>query len=298
MTPVYKIDGTKYKPFGISENSEALPPGMYSIQYTMDEGLYFSKIEPVTDELIDIENSISDKIVADIENFLRPDVRARFDAHKLVYKRGILTHGIPGTGKTTTIAKVSKRIVERGGIVFFAPNPDLIGEVMKMVRLTNPDSTILLIFEELETWLQRHAHEMLSILDGELQVENIVTLATTNYISRIPSRIKNRPSRFALSIEIGVPDRDFREVFFSKKLLPEYQDRLLEFVEATEGFVVDQMKDVIISVCCIGLSLNETITRLKNMQEDSVGLEDYQEKEMDEAFSLKISTKKKPLRIY
>lgn len=299
MNPIFKIAGTKHKPTLSAETSAALPPGMYSVHVSMEEGLYFDKMSPVTDEIIEITNSVNDKIVEDINNFLKPEVRQRFADHKLVYKRGILLHGAPGTGKTTSIARVSQKIVEGGGIVLFGPSPELAGEIIRLIRGTNPTSTILLVYEELETYLQRYSHEMLSILDGQLQVDNIVTLATTNYISRIPSRIKNRPSRFALSIEVGVPDEGFRKEFFSKKLLPQYQERLAEFVESTDGMVVDQMKDVIVSVCCIGVGLSDTIQRLQAMQADSVGMDDYNETEMKEYFQLGTQkVAKKPLKIY
>lgn len=297
MNPIYKIAGTKHKPTLSAETSQALPPGMYTVHVSMEEGIFFDKMTPVTDEIISIANSVNDKIIEDINNFLKPEVRQRFSDHKLVYKRGILLHGPPGTGKTTSIASVSKTIVDSGGIVLFGPSPDLAGEVIRMIRGTNPNSTILLIYEELETYLQRYSHEMLSILDGQLQVDNIVTLATTNYISRVPARIKNRPSRFAFSIEVGVPDAEFRKQFFSKKLLPQYQDRLVEFVDSTDGFVVDQMKDVIVSVCCIGVTLDETIRRLTAMQAESVGMDDYNEQEMKDYFALGKKEKNKPFRL-
>jgi len=275
--------------------AKALTPGVYTIGMSMDIGLYFNQLTPKTDELIDIPNSISDELVKDIENFMRPEVQESFKKYGMVHKRGILMHGPGGTGKTSTIAKITEKIIALGGIVLFGPNPGIVSQAVKAIKEIQPGVPVVLVYEELETWLSRASHEMLSLLDGELQNDGVVVLATTNYISRIPARVKSRPSRFAITKEVGVPSPEFREEFFKRKLHASDLGLLPSFVEASDGFVVDQMKDMIVSVCCLGQDLSDVVRKIKEMKADSIGVDDYQEEYTSEVF-LEKKPKKSPLK--
>lgn len=278
----------------VSETGE-LPAGVYELNMTMQGDLYFSELEPKTDELVEIPNSTSELIVKDIENFLKPEVLTRFKTHGFTHKRGILMYGPGGTGKTSTIVQICKKVIERGGVVIFGPDPNIVSAGIKSIKDVSPNKMVVLVYEELETWLGRSNHAMLSLLDGELQNDGVIVLATTNYISRIPARIKSRQSRFALTVEVGTPSKEFREAFFKGKLLESEMDQLASFVNSSEGFVVDQMKDLIVSVCCLGMTLPEAVLKIKQMTENSVGADDYHEDYSKELFETK-NPKLKPLR--
>lgn len=281
----YATKGDKFFPRFSPEKKLGLDAGIYEVGLSMEQGIFFSKLSPKTDELIEIPNSVSETIVKDIEKFLAFETKERFKQYGLVHKRGILMHGPGGTGKTSTIAKISEKIIALGGIALFGPPPELVSTAIKAIKDIQPDIPILIIYEELETWLSRNSHEMLSLLDGELQNDGVVILATTNYITRIPSRVKNRPSRFALSVEVGMPTKEFRHEFFKQKLKGRYAEQLAEFVDCTEGFVVDQMKDVVVSVCCLEQNLNDVVMKINTMAAAAVGVDDYYEEQTQDIFS-------------
>jgi hypothetical protein len=60
----------------------------------------------------------------------------------------------------------------------------------------------------------RHKYDfnvLLNALDGVLVNHNkVVYFLTTNHIEEIPSSLKDRPSRFALDLEIGNPSQELR----------------------------------------------------------------------------------------
>lgn len=259
-----------------AEFVEHFPPGIYNIDANMD-GVYFTRLTLVSDEIIPVKNSPTEEIITDINHFMKQEVQNKYKEYGFVHKRGILMHGKGGTGKSTTITQIANRIVSNGGIVFFNANPKLLAMSLHLIRENTPDAIIGVIYEEFDEWINSNTSAMLSFLDGELQVDNVIFLGATNYITKIPERIKNRPSRFAKVIELTAPDEEFRREFFKRKLKGEDLARLEEFVKVTEGMVVDQLKDIVISVCCVGASLPDAVNKLKGMQENGVGVDDYSE---------------------
>ena len=156
-----------------------------------------------TDNLIEIDDSESIQIISEIERFW--DLKPEFEKRGLLHKRGILMSGDPGSGKTSTIQLLIKRIIDRGGIALYpSAAPSVTADGLQMIRRIEQDRPICLILEDFETLVMRgdNENQWLSILDGESQVDNIVFLATTNYISRLDKRFTDRPSRFD-SIKIG-----------------------------------------------------------------------------------------------
>ena len=282
----YLINGDNYFPNTVSNRIASLPPGAYSCGTTMDGIPYFSPINIMTDKIVDIPNSVTEDVAQEIINFWSDGVSKKFEEYGLVHKRGILLAGRPGTGKTVTLAKTAQIVIdELEGIVLFNPNAGVLSEFLKLIKEIEPTRKILVIWEEFDSILCGHESELLSLLDGEIQVGNIVYLATTNYLSRIPSRIKNRPSRFAKIIEVVAPTTRARRIFLNAKLTEEDKEKYLEpMVHASEGFVMDQLKDLIISVCCFNYPIDEAVRKIKEMEEDSLGIDDYNEEQAQSIF--------------
>lgn len=258
-----------FMPTAPEVTKETLSPGIYSIGQTMEGRLYLSSMFSTTDELVKLPNFASEQIINEVKSFWNEKTKAHFERYGLVYKRGILLHGSPGTGKTCTIASVMDNVVNEGGIVIFNPEPGLLAKTINAVRQIEPELKVLTVFEEFDNMVDNP--DFLSLMDGQLQLENIVYIATTNYIHNIPLRIRNRPSRFATVLEVGPPSADVRQAYLAAKLRGEDARLIEELVAKTEGFVIDQIKDVIVSICCIGLDMAEAIEKIRLMgyEEDS-----------------------------
>lgn len=252
---------------------EAAAPGIYGLGQTQDGRLYFIPVTATSDDLVELPNFTSRKVINEVNKFWDPKVRARYARYGMVYKRGILLHGKQGTGKTSIITQIMEDHVNKGGIVFFCPSPGLLKAAANAIREieSKRDAKFLVIYEELDALLSSNEGGFLSLLDGEDQIENVVYVATTNYLDRIPPRIKNRPSRFSSIIEVAMPDEASRRAFLTAKIPAEDAIDLDLWVKASEGMTIDQLKDLIVSVLCIGLTLKDSVKKLLDMdmkQED------------------------------
>jgi SpoVK/Ycf46/Vps4 family AAA+-type ATPase len=290
-TKEYLINGDNYFPNVQAERCEGLPAGAYECSVTMEGAAYFRPINIITDTIVDIPDYAINEIVDDVRVFWSDKVTTKFKEYGLVKSRGIIGEGIPGSGKTIALAKTAKMVInEFDGVVLFNPPVSTLKEFLRVIKEIEPNKKVMVMWEEFDSILQGDESELLSLLDGEVKVDNIIYLATTNYISRIPSRIKNRPSRFAKVVNFGVPSKEARECFLKAKLHESDSHLLSSLLDASEGFVIDQVKDLIISVCCFGYDIAESVRKINAMQEDSVGIDDFNESQAKEYFSS--STKK------
>jgi SpoVK/Ycf46/Vps4 family AAA+-type ATPase len=198
------------------------------------------------------------------------------------------------------IARLSKEFIEKfNSVVLFNPDVGSLAAYVKTIRQIEKDKKIVIIWEEFDSIVNQDEAELLCLLDGEIQAENIVYLATTNYISDIPARIKNRPSRFSIVQEISLPSKDTRHAYFDYKLkTKEDKEKYLgAFVDASEGFTIDQCKDLIVSTLLFNLSISEAVMKLKSMERDhDMGQDDYNEEMKREIFQTKKNKNDKPIK--
>lgn len=276
----YIITGDTYFPTIQNERSGHLPTGVYETGVTIEGAPYLTPIKIMTDEIVDIPDYAINDIVEDIDLFWSDQVTAKFREYKLTPSRGILAEGEPGTGKTIALAKTAKMVMEKyNAIVLFNPDVSHLKSFLRLIKEIETDRKILVMFEEFDSTLRGDESTLLSLLDGEIKVENVVYLATTNYISRIPARIKNRPSRFAKIIHFGIPTKDAREAFLKAKLHDSDIKLLPALLDSSDGFVLDQLKDLIISVACFGYDISESVRKINTMKEEAQGVDDYNEEQ-------------------
>lgn len=258
--------------------TDSISPGIYILAQDNANNVYFVPTSSMTDDLVRLPDSVSEKVTNEVLKFWSQETKAKFDDHGLVYKRGILLYGKAGTGKTSTIFQVMENMVNSGGIVLFDPSPKLASIALQRIREIQPDMKALIIWEEFDSICS--SADFLALLDGELQVDNVVHIATTNNIEKIPDKIKKRPSRFATVIEVGPPSEAAREIYLRAKLKYEhYLKNISQWIKLTDGMVIDQIKDVIVSVCCFDLGLEESATKIKES-----GYEAPKERDEDEDY--------------
>lgn len=250
---------------------EILPPGQYTIGSNEHVGLYFCKEEITLDELIILPDSFSLEVIEEIKRFWT--LEKKFREFRFLWKRGVLLWGPPGSGKTSTLQLISKNIIDIGGISVYVSNPDTAATALKVLRHVEPHRPIVIMLEDIDAIIEEYGEsEMLALMDGELQIDNVVFVATTNYPERLDARFVNRPSRFDIIKKIEMPTAEARRIYFTaknKRLAKKGNEaELKQWITQSKGFSVAHLKELIISVEVFGHSLEEVSRRLRKMNEE------------------------------
>lgn len=236
-----------------------LPAGFYQVKYDPRyDQVTFVGMKPTHDSLVDLPDTEYDDICRDIDLFLTPECAARFREMGFLYKYNAFMHGKPGTGKTCIVNRVSQKIVAAGGVVLFNPPTKSLATVYKILDAIQPETRVLVILEEFEEIARRDEETLLHILDGEIQKENAMYIATTNYVHKVPGRLL-RPGRFNTVIEVKPPKLSARQFYLNSKLNDEVLAQ--QIAERTEGFTIDELRDVVRATFCLKKDLDVVIAR-------------------------------------
>lgn len=247
----------------------SLPPSQYTVEHSNQYGVMFRKTTINLDDLIDLPDHVSQDVIKDVEAFWKKE--QHFREFGFLWKRGVLLWGPPGSGKTTTLQMISQKIINRGGISVYIDNPSIGSRALKVLRGIEPTRPLVVMLEDIDAIIDRHGEsELLSMLDGELQVDNVVFVATTNYPEELDDRFVCRPSRFDIVRKVSMPSKQIRRAFLqakNKRLAePQAEKELEMWVEETEGFSIAHMKELIISVELFEIDFQSSIKRLKTLK--------------------------------
>lgn len=259
----------------VGHTQAQLPAGFYTID-KCNGAIFFNKQVLAVDDLIEFKDSVSDLILSDIESFW--DSADKFKTYGFLHRRGYLLYGPAGSGKTALVQLLIDRIVKRGGIVLSCTVPYLVMEALPILRVIEPERNIICLFEDIDAIIQRRGEEeVLSILDGESQVDKVLNLATTNYPEKLDKRLVARPRRFDRVVYIGMPCESVRREFFKKKLNLDKTD-LDEWSKVTEGLSFAALADLVISVKCLDNDFDETVELLREQSLAKASSDEYYSK--------------------
>ncbi len=177
-----------------------------------------------------------------------------FEKARTTAARGILLHGLPGTGKTL----LAKAVATECGVNFISiKGPEILSkwigesekgvrEVFKKARQASP---CIVFFDEIDSLVPRRGSEaashvvdrvisqFLTEMDGIEKLKGIVVLAATNRMDIMDPAIM-RAGRFDFHLELPLPDKTTREAIFRvhtrEKPLAENVD-LGRLAEQTDG---------------------------------------------------------------
>lgn len=258
------------------QTTERLVPGLYSIEFSQDLGLYFRKINSKTEGLIKFPHTQCDTIVDEIKRFWT--LEHEFKKYNLAHKRGQILWGEPGSGKTCILQLVSEDVIERGGIVIKFDNPDIFVRGFRALRQIQPDTPVVVTMEDIDSLLAMYSEaEIINILDGAERFDKVIFMATTNYPELLGKRIVNRPSRFDKRYKIGSPTFESRQIYF-RHLAGDLADiDINKYAEDTEGLSIAHLKELFVSVIILGNDYDETLETLKTMKLDISSSSSYSE---------------------
>lgn len=256
----------------VSNTFPRLERGYYSISFSNQVGMFFVKNKIELNKLYRLPNTATDIILNDISKFWT--LEETYKKYQRVFRRNYLLYSAPGTGKTSLINLMCQELIEKyDGLVFSLSTDSEIEafpDAVRRIRKIEPDRKIIAIIEDIDSFTESSSRLntlLLNILDGNLKLSGLVTIATTNHIEYLEGRYTNRPSRFDRVVEFPLPNAESRKMFIEKTVLPEDLKKinLDEWVEKTEGFTIDHINELILLFFVFGHSEEESFDTLFQM---------------------------------
>jgi len=176
-----------------------------------------------------------------------------------IYKRGIMTHGVPGTGKTT-LGKIVCNYSGDNTVIWITPDLVNHDSVKLLYLLADFLSPVVLILEDIDLFTEDRAGVqgdtlrlggLMNILDGINSVPNSVTLATTNRLELIENALKNRPGRFDRVVPVPALSKSLRRKMLEDRLEDchiDSEDTMKFMVKYTEGWTGAAVQEYINSL--------------------------------------------------
>ena len=194
------------------------------------------------------------------------------------YKRSVLVYGDPGTGKTRFIANICEEMIrEHDAIVIRIERnehmTDYITGVQALANFCRGRMKVVVIEEFSELLSNRTVNsDVLNMLDSTLLKDDIIYLITTNYPSRIPDNIIDRPSRLDDMVPVYREDfdREFILAWYGHLMgapMPE-RDRASGLLDQIDGrFTPVYLKELFLRAYMHQQSLGDALRHLKKRRE-------------------------------
>lgn len=178
--------------------------------------------------------------------------RALFKRNGIPQKRGLLLHGPPGTGKTM----VGKALADSGCATFVwatAADVTCTKSLRRLFQLARKLKPAIVFLEDLDLYAGERGGasdttlgELLSQMDGLEGNDGVIVVATTNDLAAIEPALAERPSRFDVVLEIGLPEAPARRAILARELRLQVSDDMLldDATRETAGISGAQVREV------------------------------------------------------
>ena len=249
-----------------SKTIETLPSGRYDI-LADNKCTYVMPMLKPSGILFDLPEMRSDDVIKIVQTFLDSEKDYKegndFVLGGARYTTGIMMFGVAGSGKSCTIQIVNKKLIELGGIVFYANiSPGYVMTWFNHFSRIEPNRKSVVILEDIDTLIETYGEsDYLAMLDSTQALNNVLFIATTNYPEKLDPRIYNRPGRFSHVIKVGLPTPAAREAYL-KAILKNHRD-VNYIVENTDGFTIDHLNALVNAVYREKKNMEDEIERLR-----------------------------------
>lgn len=247
---------------------KTLPAGCYDIGAD-NKCVFVVPSLPPSGLLLELPEMRSEEVIKVVDNFWDSEKDYKEGNEFVIggasFKAGVMIYGPPGSGKSCTIKLVSRKLVERGGTVFFASgHPATTMAWLQDFARVEPNRKSIVILEDIDTLIQNYGEgTYLEMLDSAKTINNVLFIATTNYPERLDPRIYNRPGRFSHVVKIGLPGDAARRAYL-QAILKNHRD-VDHIVENSKNFTIDHLTALVNAVYREKKELSSEIERLRTL---------------------------------
>lgn len=251
-------DGKSFKPFDPEDTSnhvERLPAGLYDLKISQGmftTTIYFEANEDKESYIEPLANKTYVEIKDEVDNSCNPKIAELYKDMQYINKKGVVVYGPPGTGKTVLVKLIAKAMCEKYDAIAIQIDPNnslhanIIGPVLKSLREVEKDRTIIVIHDECEVLFRNYESSFVTLLDGKDSINNFVYIGITNFIEKIGTKFKDRPSRIKLWKEIDVVPTEVCKALLEAKI-PEKYKSMIDIAELAYNceelkLTIDQIK--------------------------------------------------------
>lgn len=185
-----------------------------------------------------IDDAIKNQMVTQLTKFHSSS--ELYDRFGVTWKRVHLFHGLPGTGKTSTVLALAS--IFKKNIAKLTVTKELNSQHVENLFKGVPDNTWLLLEDVDALFTERLANAgidfstLLNCMDGLTTKRGLVLFMTTNHITKLDEAFL-RPGRIDMCVEFKLPGRDELHACL-KVLAPDYAHEHAELLDRNESMTI------------------------------------------------------------
>ncbi|HEV3025437.1 MAG TPA: ATP-binding protein [Pirellulales bacterium] len=215
------------------------------------EGRILPDFQPRSWDDVALSPEVRETILRNTVEVLRR--REAFQRNGVPLKRGLILHGPPGTGKTL-VGKALAGMNLGTFIYVTASDASQMGTFRGVFSLARRLRPTIVFLEDMDLFAEERngfgsqtlLGEMLAQLDGLVENDGLIFIATTNDLTAIDPALRERPSRFDVVLKIGLPALAARRTIVEKNLPAGAVDAMLLdlIAERTDGLSGAHVREV------------------------------------------------------
>lgn len=250
---------------GVERSFEILPPGVYKLS-NMGSFCYVPAFEELKtqERIVNFSSGEISDFIKESEFFFDKRTKDIYNEMGITHKIGFIIYGKHGTGKTCLSLNMMRIMMEKFEAICLDCTKEGMGfGIYTAKEMRKYQSNPIVIFvDECEDDIKGSENKYLSFLDGTDSISNTMFIGCTNYLDKIPERIRNRKSRIKKCYEIkGLPVSVYKELLLTK--VPAFNTDLISeicYKAAEKELTLDQFKEALLNHQLNGTKIDIAIT--------------------------------------